>query len=146
MNKFLFYYTGTGNSLWVARMIAKELDDTEILSIADFKGDPGIVNGRTAGIVFPVHMWGVPRAVLKFVASLKGSNPDYFFAAAVNAGEVANTLVQLKKECLNQGISLGAGFEITMPSNYIPWEGRVLSKNRTRFSPKQRKKSAGIRA
>jgi ferredoxin len=135
MTKFLFYYTGTGNSLWVSRMIAKELDDTEILSIADFRGDPGIINGKTAGIVFPVHRWGIPRAVLKFVASLKGSNPDYFFAAAVNAGEVANTLVQMKKECLKRGIFLGSGFEITMPSNYTPWGGPgTLEKQNALFS------------
>jgi Pyruvate/2-oxoacid:ferredoxin oxidoreductase delta subunit len=68
-------------------------------------------------------MWGVPHAVLKFIAFLKGSKPDYFFAVAVNAGQVANTLIQLKKECLKQGILLGTGFSITMPSNYTPWGG-----------------------
>lgn len=123
MNTILFYYTGTGNSLWVARTIAKYLDDTEIIPIADFKGDTGIINGKRAGIIFPVHMWGAPHAVLKFVASLKGCTPEYFFAGAVNAGQVANTLIQLKKVCWQQGLFLGAGFEITMPSNYIPWGG-----------------------
>jgi Fe-S-cluster-containing hydrogenase component 2 len=123
MNTILFYYTGTGNSLWVAQSIAKELGDTTVLSITDFKEDPGIINGKRAGIVFPVHMWGVPHAVLRFIALLKGCEPDYFFAVAVNAGQVANTLIQLKKECLKQGIFLGTGFSIIMPSNYTPWGG-----------------------
>lgn len=123
MGAFLFYYTGTGNSLWAARRIAGELGDTAIVSIPDFKGDPGIVNGRTVGIVFPVHMWGVPGRVLQFVASLKKTSPEYLFAVAVNGGQVANTLVQLRKECARLGLSLGSGIELTMPSNYIPWGG-----------------------
>jgi ferredoxin len=49
--------------------------------------------------------------------------PDYVFAIAVNGGQVANTLVQLKKALARYTITLAAGWGITMPSNYIPWGG-----------------------
>jgi Fe-S-cluster-containing hydrogenase component 2 len=50
-------------------------------------------------------------------------HPEYLFAVAVNGGQVANTLVQLRKVLANKGKTLSAGWEITMPSNYIPWGG-----------------------
>lgn len=34
MNTSLYYYTGTGNSLWIARMLAKELGDAGIIPIS----------------------------------------------------------------------------------------------------------------
>ena len=38
MKTDLFYYTGTGNSLWTARMLAKELGDAEIIPIIRLPG------------------------------------------------------------------------------------------------------------
>ncbi|MGI6119651.1 MAG: hypothetical protein ACOYIB_03615 [Desulfosporosinus sp.] len=43
-----------------------------------------------------MHIWGVPRRVLNFLDKLKTISSDYIFAVANNAGQVANTLVQLK--------------------------------------------------
>ena len=60
MSKAIFYYTGSGNSLWVARTLAKELGDTELISIADWKKGNAKIDLDMAGLVFPVHMWGVP--------------------------------------------------------------------------------------
>ncbi len=37
MENIIFYYTGTGNSLWVARILAKELGDCQVQSITDWQ-------------------------------------------------------------------------------------------------------------
>ncbi len=118
----IFYFTGTGNSLWVARTLASELGGAELKSIPDWQGKETI-DSRVIGLVFPVHIWGVPRIVLDFIQKLKILNPDSVFAIAVNGGEVANTLVQLKKSLRKEGLNLSLGFEIVMPPNYIPWGG-----------------------
>ena len=123
MNTTIFYHTGTGNSLWVARRIADELGDAELVSISECKDEKKIASLKIVGLVFPVHIWGVTAPVVRFVHTLKGSQPDYVFAIAVNAGQVSNTLVQLKKIMAGNGLNLSAGFEIAMPSNYIPWGG-----------------------
>ena len=47
----------------------------------------------------------------------------YYFAVAVNAGQVSRTLVQLRNLMRSYGITLSAGFDIVLPSNYIPWGG-----------------------
>lgn len=123
MSTNIFYYTGTGNSLWVARKIADELGEAELFSISNFKDEHKEINSEIVGLVFPVYIWGVPAPVIRFVNTLTGLQPDYIFAIAVNGGQVANTLVQLKKIMTKHSLTLSAGFEITMPSNYIPWGG-----------------------
>jgi ferredoxin len=123
MKKAIFYYTGSGNSLWTARCLAKELGDIELNSISGYtkgKVEPGL---DIAGLVFPVHMWGVPAPVINFTGELKSLQPKYVFALGVNAGAVANTLVQLKNILKKQGLTLNAGFNIVMPTNYTPWGG-----------------------
>jgi ferredoxin len=123
MQTDLFYYTGTGNSLWTARMLAKEMSDAEIIPISNTSGNPIVSRAEAIGMIFPVHIWGLPRRVIAFVDALEQNRSRYYFAVAVNAGQVAATLIQLKKRMQARGLSLSAGFELVMPSNYIPWGG-----------------------
>jgi ferredoxin len=123
MKTDLFYYTGTGNSLWTARMLAKEMGNAKIIPISNPSGNPIVSGAEAIGMIFPVHIWGLPRRIIAFVDALEGKESCYYFAVAVNAGQVAATLVQLKKRMQNRGLSLSAGFELVMPSNYIPWGG-----------------------
>jgi ferredoxin len=123
MKTDLFYYTGTGNSLWAARTLANALGDSEVLPIAGCPG-PTVRSGADAvGILFPVHIWGAPRRVRAFVDALEPDPSRYHFAVALNAGQVAATLLQLKKRMDVRGLPLASGFELLMPSNYIPWGG-----------------------
>jgi ferredoxin len=120
----IFYYTGTGNSLWASRAIASELGDTELISIKTVKNSIKDLKSDCVGIVFPVYIWGVPAPVRKFIVNfLREISAPYIFAMAVNGGQVANTLVQLKKIMSRSGLTLSGGFDIRMPSNYTPWGG-----------------------
>lgn len=119
----LFYYTGTGNSLWAARALAQELGNTTLFSMAQMKQEQLHVQTENVGLVFPVHMWGVPGAVLNFIGRLVPDPDQYYFAVAVNGGQVARTLIQLQETMAAKGMSLGSGFEVVLPSNYLPWGG-----------------------
>jgi len=122
MNTVIFYYSGTGNSLWSARQLAEKsggarvrpMKDSEALAAGD---------AEAVGFVFPVHMWGVPGAVAEFVEKVALRPGTYLFAAAVNAGQVSRTLVQLREMLARRRLNLAAGFDIVLPSNYIPWGG-----------------------
>lgn len=81
------------------------------------------IDFNTIGLVFPVHAWGLPEAVIKFVMELKPALPAYVFAIAVNAGQVSATLLQLARILRRKAVVLLTGFSITMPSHYIPWGG-----------------------
>ena len=124
MKTTICYYTGTGNSLWVARTLAQELGDAELVSIADWDIEKKTIDSDIIGFVFPVHMWGVPGRIIQFINEHRGcSKPGYVFAVAVNAGQVANTLVQLTNILKKKNLPLSSGFSVSLVSNYIPWGG-----------------------
>jgi ferredoxin len=123
MNTVIYYYTGTGNSLWTARTLAAELGNTEVFPITKVMKDGSSLQIDAVGIVFPVHMWGVPAPVMGFLQKMEKDPHRYYFACAVNAGQVSRTLIQLRKLMASYGMRLSAGFDIVLPSNYIPWGG-----------------------
>jgi ferredoxin len=123
MKTDLYYYTGTGNSLWTARTLAGELGDARIRPISWIGSDPVQSGADAVGMIFPVHIWGLPRKVVAFIDALANDPAKYYFAIAVNAGQVAATLLQMKKLMKAKGLFLSSGFEMAMPSNYIPWGG-----------------------
>lgn len=109
--------------MWAARALARELGNTELISMVDWDIKKQAIDSPMIGLIFPVHIWGVPCRVLNFLDELKAMSPDYIFAIANNAGQVSNTLVQLKKAMESKGLTLSSGWSIVMPSNYIPWGG-----------------------
>jgi ferredoxin len=130
MKTVIYYYTGTGNSLWTARLLAAELDDAEVQPMVRVIRDGVAPEADVVGMVFPVHSWGVPSLVIQFLKVIRENPARYYFACAVNAGQVSRTLVQLQKLMLSYGLSLSAGFDIALPSNYIPWGGPGSAANR----------------
>jgi ferredoxin len=123
MSAKIYYYSGTGNSLWVSKKISDELGGAEIVSISKSSDHKIEKEYDVVGFVFPVHVWGVPRKMVEFVEQLKLDSSKHYFAVAVNAGQVAKTLVQFKKILKPKKVNLSIGFELNMPSNYIPWAG-----------------------
>jgi ferredoxin len=133
MKTRLYVYTGTGNSLWVARQLAGELKKTAI-AFMPYPKKPLQAQAEAVGIIFPVHIWGLPGRVIQFVNYLKVKPSTYLFAVAVNAGQPAATLLQLQRLMASRGLSLSLGYSIVLPSNYIPWGGPgPIDKQQKRF-------------
>jgi ferredoxin len=140
MTDRIFYYSGTGNSLWVAKKLSEHLGGVKTFLLTQPIGESLKEPSGITGIIFPVYIWGVPAPVLQFVKRLKQAQGEYIFAVAVNGGQVSNTLVQLKKAMRKEGLDLSAGFEIKMPSNYIPWGGPgPIDKQRAMFNEAEKK-------
>ncbi|MFP4443252.1 MAG: EFR1 family ferrodoxin [Spirochaetia bacterium] len=122
MEATLYYFTGTGNSLSVAKQFAHELGDAKLIGIPYLMNSksPVPIHGKTAGIVFPVYMHRPPHIVRNFISRIPKT--DYLFAAAVNAGDVGGTFNYLGKELKNSsGSKFKSTVSIKMPSNYITW-------------------------
>ncbi len=122
MNTRLYVYTGTGNSLWIARQLTKELKEVSLEFMSHSQGN-AMAGADKVGFIFPVHIWGLPHRVIQFVNRLQVKRETYLFALAVNAGQVAATLLQLKKLMTKRGLLLAMGHSLVMPTNYIPWGG-----------------------
>ncbi len=139
MKTCLYVYTGTGNSLWVARRLAAEFKKTSI-EFMPYPKKPFKVQAEAAGIIFPVHIWGLPGRVIQFVNHLKVKPGTFLFAVAVNASQPAATLLQLQRLMAARGLSLSLGYSLVLPSNYIPWGGPgPLDAQQKRFQEARKK-------
>lgn len=123
MATIIYVYSGTGNSLWVARTMGADLGGGQVIPMAQHPTGPVRPDADSIGLVFPVHIWGLPRRVLDFVRRLEPASGAFIFAVAVNAGQVSRTLIQLGEELAKKGLTLAAGHSLALPSNYIPWGG-----------------------
>ncbi|HEC61680.1 MAG TPA: 4Fe-4S ferredoxin [bacterium] len=124
MSTHLYCYTGTGNSLWVARRLADALGDAVVISMREKPASAPVTDADAVGIIFPVHMWGPPPAVSAFIADSLPVNGRYYFAVAINMGAPAGALLNLRKQLRRRDITLKSGFSVLMPNVYIPL-GRV---------------------
>ena len=116
------FIPGTGNSLWVARQLASKLKGATI-EFMPYPQKTFKVQADAVGIIFPVHIWGLPGRVIQFVNHLKVKPGTFLFAVAVNAGQPAATLLQLQRLMATRTLPLSLGYSIVLPSNYIPWGG-----------------------
>lgn len=108
----IFYFSGTGNSKWVAEEIAKKIED-KAYNISKLSELSKINEEKQIGFVFPIYAWGVPEAMEIFVQKLE--NVKTFTFGICTCG--ADAGIALKK--LSEIYHLDSSYSIIMPSNYI---------------------------
>ena len=125
MKTILYYFSGTGNTLMLARLLAKKLDNTEIINIVSCNNSIETPKADAIGILFPVYAFGLPKIMHDFVNNnLKIPDNTYVFSLTNYAGAGgAVASKQLKNLLMAKGNKLNARFWIPMPSNYIPFGG-----------------------
>ncbi len=143
MSTTIFYFTGTGNSLAVARDLAKELQETvELIPIAKLvKEDTITINSDVVGIVSPVYLHDIHLIVEEFAKKLIIGKNSYSFAISTYNKVPSNALFNLNSALNQNGNQLNAGFEICMPGNSVIVMDLTSSdeENKIRFSEEKRK-------
>ncbi len=130
----IYYFSATGNSLWVARAIAGKLGNAKLIPLARPDAEHPSPDTPVVGIIFPVYVFGLPLIVARFIKNLKIPKDAYLFAVAVNGGMPCATLKQAARQCADQGITLSGGFAVTMVDNYTPIAGAIpVEKQKIRF-------------
>lgn len=118
----VYYYSATGNSLHVAKMIAAGMPGGVLASMPRWLEQPRPATGEDClGLVFPMHYFGAPPLVRKFVEKLEPAPAAYVFAV-VTCGHhlLGSALHQIAGLLQDKGKKLDAGFYVDMVSNYIP--------------------------
>jgi len=119
----LYYFTGTGNSLAVARRIAGQIGNCDLFPIP-----PQVTSSKVilpvadrVGIVCPVYSFGLPAIVAEFASRVMVAGMTYRFAVLTKGGIGDSALKQLDQIFYqNSGVHLDAGFTVNMPTNYVP--------------------------
>ena len=121
METTIYYFTGTGNSLKVARDLSKNLVDSELIPIAKVWQNENIVSpSKKVGIIFPLYYYGLPKIISDFLNKINFAKTDYIFAVITMGGEWEGvSLKQLEKILRAKSKTLNAGFLIQMPNNFI---------------------------
>jgi ferredoxin/flavodoxin len=133
MDNIIFYFTGTGNSLKIAKDIIDKtgMPDWNNVSIAKSISDVQSYSPKgIVGFVFPVYYCGIPQIVCDFIKKIDLSNTLYTFVVATYGATGGNggCLHQAKNIFLQKNIRLNAGFYIKTVDNFILWTWDVPSK------------------
>ena len=119
LKTLILYFTGTGNSLMVAKAIAEKLENAETIHVTKVQEGALDLGSDVLGFVFPVYWGGPPRIVMSTMPLLHDVDPAYTFAVATHAGDPKVALSHLRFELGKYGKKLDAGICLEMPSNYV---------------------------
>ncbi len=82
MEQIIYYFSGTGNSLRAARIIAAEIGSANLVSMRSEPEKVSVSNAKVIGFVCPVYEWDVPEPVKIFVERLSVNPQAYIFMVA----------------------------------------------------------------
>ncbi len=117
----VLYYSGTGNSEYVAKKIGEQTED-EVINLFDkIKGHDysEIHSDRSFVIVYPTYAWQMPRILRDFIqkTTFTGSKSTYFVTTCGNS--MGNMPKYLREFCAQKAFSYMGCAEVVMPENYI---------------------------
>lgn len=116
MHTEIYYFSGTGNSLHVARELQKRLPDAEPIPILSLVGEESVTTkGEAVGFVFPHYASSLPKVVHTLIERLDLASASYLFAIATRGGTKTWAFVEIDEVLKEKGRRLDAHFAITMP-------------------------------
>jgi len=120
----LFYFSGTGNSLYTAGKIAEE-DNEQIFSIPELmeanRYEFTLKPGEKVGFVFPTYFYGVPTIIADFIEKLKLNDVQghYVYVVLTCGTTTGNAAEMFEKLMKKQGVTVSAKYGIVMVDNYV---------------------------
>jgi ferredoxin/flavodoxin len=120
LSTIIYYFSGTGNSLAIARDIANKTQGKLIPISSVNDNDKIMVEEDAVGIVFPTYyetFGGVPLIVRRFANKLEDMESKYVFGICTYGGASVTALKCLDSIIRSKGGKLSGRFTVNMPSN-----------------------------
>lgn len=124
----VYYFSGQGNSRFVAEAIAAKLGQPTCRitrrAIDAALSSPAPDADRPNVWVFPVHAWGVPRAVETFIRNLAADTPgaaagSVHHMVATCGDDIGRTDRFWARMIRARGWRVGGVFSVAMPNTYV---------------------------
>jgi ferredoxin/flavodoxin len=119
MSTQIAYFSGTGNSLAVARALAERLGAALRPIAATLDWDRVALETEALGLVFPVYHKSLPLIVKRFAKKLEALDDTYIFAVCTCGDTSGLALSHLADLIQARGGHLAAGFSLRLPYNYL---------------------------
>lgn len=111
----IFYFTGTGNSLYIAKRF-----NGELYSIPQvLKGKQYVFEDEKIGIIFPTYGFSIPTIVKEFIEKVKLISP-YIFVIMTCGNNNGNATRWVASFAKNYNINISYSNSIKMIGNHIP--------------------------
>ena len=115
----IYYFSGTGNSLVIARNLAEKLDG-KLTPIVPFLSKETVESdAEVIGLVFPIYDFKVPPIIQSFVKKFSKLDSKYVFAVATFGFMPMKAMKKFEKTMQSCGGRLSGGFIVSMPNNGI---------------------------
>lgn len=126
----IFYFTGTGNSLWVAEALGKALKEPLVAIANELKTYPKeLIHPLWAKekilFVYPVHSWGPAVPMMQFISRLKllGYEGHSVYSVCTCGDECGYAGSMLQEALRKKRVGLSGHYSVIMPNNYILMPG-----------------------
>lgn len=117
----IFYFTGTGNSLFAAKQLADESE--EVVSIAEALREKRfhyvLKEGEKLGFVFPVYFYTVSDPVLELVRNLQVENASFVYAVIPCGASIGWAGGFLQQELKKRGLDLRRVDALVVPDGAL---------------------------
>ncbi|MBN2389793.1 MAG: EFR1 family ferrodoxin [Anaerolineae bacterium] len=119
MSTEIYYFSGTGNSLHVARELQKRLPESDLVPIARLLHEDTLnTTADTVGFVFPNFCLTLPIPLHNFLERVDVASARYLFALCTRGGTPSDAFDYINELLKRQGRRLDAQINITMPWNH----------------------------
>jgi len=117
----VYYFSGTGNSLHVAKELQKRIPEARLKPIISLVDRESVrASGETVGFVFPHYASSLPKVVHAFIDKLDLGSARYLFAMATRGGTKTMAFTEIDSILKRKGRRLDSFFVFTMPSGSEP--------------------------
>ena len=117
------YFSGTGNTEWVAQQLSTLVCDTDLVNMAN-TGHIDFCDIQVLGILFPVHAWGVPSIVEHFIRLIpKEKAIPYLYMVCTCGDDIGETFTLFKGLVEERGQSCSLACSVQMPNTYVNLPG-----------------------
>lgn len=119
MKKVIYYFTGTGNSMRAAKVIAARLGNTDIISMRCSPEDVSAIHADIVGFVFPVYHWTMPAPAVSFIENLDINPKAYVFVIAMPSFICGIACEKTTEILAKKGIFISYGNMVKSVANYV---------------------------
>ncbi len=118
MKKEIYYFSGTGNSLFVAKELKEKLGAQELFPISKFLDQKELIIGADeVGVVFPCYCMTAPKVVKEFLQKIKFEKKDvYLYIIVTHNNQPGQSGVDANKILKNK---LSYYDTVLMPGNSV---------------------------
>lgn len=116
----IYYFTGTGNSLYIAKKLKESLENCELIPMEKLISLNEVVpNSKEVGFIFPIYFGDIPNFVKNILKKFDLSNVEYIFTLPNCYSLVGATFLNLKKLFTSLGKKINYENVLFMPDNAI---------------------------